>query len=51
MFHLVVVKEFAGHARGERIEDQAAIEAILNGENQGKVAKVEAPANAAAPEA
>lgn len=50
MFYLVVVKEFAGHARGTRIEDQAAIEAILNGENQTKVAKVEAP-DAAAPEA
>ena len=38
--HLVVVRSFAGLARGESVTDAARIEQILNSEHADKVVKV-----------
>lgn len=43
MFFLVVMRDFAGYRRGDHVEDQAQIDAILAGENAGHVVRIPPP--------
>lgn len=43
MYHLVVVNQFDGYARGDVIDDADLVAAILAGDHRGDVVKTAAP--------